>query len=75
MEFKHKTINTLKKLSSDEQFNYFFAKLDEPEGDKGEYLLDKFAELLVVECNLDWEQLDKVRFFLRLGTKACEAVD
>ncbi len=75
MRFKNKTINALKELSNDEQFEYFFANLDQPEGDKGDFLLDKLAELLIIECELDWEQLEKVRFFLRLGTKVCEVTN
>lgn len=72
MRLKKNTFECLKHLSTSGKFDYFFDNLKKPESPIESKLIDELADLFITEFELDWDDHDKIRFFIRLGFLANE---
>ena len=71
MNLDKNTTRLLRRLSENDQFDYFFEKVGEkPNDEVAEELINELASLIVTEFNLPWDNFDKAKFFLWLGYHA-----
>lgn len=71
MRFKNKTIEAMKDLADNDKYGHFFDGLKHTATGDDDALIERLAELLIVECEIDWDELEKVKFFMGLSSKAC----
>jgi len=70
MRFKQKTIEAFQNIADNEEYGHFFSNMKNSDASEENPLIECLAELLIVECNMDWEELDKVKFFMGLSSNA-----
>ena len=69
MHFKPDTLRTLRKIAKSEEYAYFFDNLDKlgelsPEDAA---IIDKIANMLLHEFELDIKDFPKIQYFVRMG--------
>jgi len=72
MNFNKNTIKTLKKISNDDRWGYFFENIDTKSDQVPDELIAFLADMLAVEIGAHHEDLDKIKFFIKLGFFAHE---
>lgn len=71
MRFSKHTLSILKEMAKHERFSYFFdsvSNISEDEDEKN--LIEKLANIFIIEFALDWDKIDKVKYFLWLAYHA-----
>jgi len=67
MNFKKNTIRMLKELASNEEWGYFFENIDLKADTVPEELIGFLAEMLSAEIGAHSGDLEKIKYFIRLG--------
>lgn len=72
MNFRKDTIRKLKKLASQDRWGYFFENIDLEADAVPEELIGFLADMLAAEIGAHPGDLEKIRYFIRLGFFAHE---
>lgn len=72
MHLTEYTLNRLKKLSQSDEFDYFFSNMKHGTSEKTDELLQEIAFMCVHEFEIKPNELEKLKFFLRLAFYAQE---
>jgi hypothetical protein len=67
MNFKKQTIRTIKQLANDDKYGYFFNNIETKADDVPEELIGSLAAMLSSEIGEHSGDLEKIKFFIRLG--------
>mgnify|MGYP000890771268 CR=1 FL=1 len=67
MNFRKSTLKMLKRLSSDDQWAYFFDNIESKADEVPEELISFLADMLASEIGAHSSDLEKIKYFIRLG--------
>lgn len=67
MQFCEKVYREMRRMASDDKYATFFDNMKKDTDPITDEILDKLADLLIVETKIPWEDLSKVKFFLELA--------
>lgn len=72
MNFNKYTIKSLKSIASDDRWGYFFDNIENKADQIPEDLIGLLADMLSSEIGAKHEDVDKIKYFIKLGYFAHE---
>ena len=67
MEFRKNTLKIIENLSNKDEYDYFFKNIDNKNVQPPAELIEELANAFMSEFGIRYDEVDKVKFFIRLG--------